>query len=346
MDSSVTPLSSSSDELPNWLDLPPEVTVAILQKVDAVDIFNHVQLVCTSWHTICKDPSMWRSIVMLSERNIYDWNYFNVEKIARHAIDRSCGQLVDISIGWFESDEIIHYLARSSCQLRRLRIVSCCFTKDLLKRVASKFPMLEELEVQTTPLSVAAVEAIGRCCPRLKTFKCNVFKYIHGRAYHDDLAKMVAKTMPELHHLELLRIKITNAGLKAILDGCPCLETIDVCSSYLCNLQVDDLGEVYSARYKKIVRYHLEPDKEWCHEWMDGWCSDDSSYNDGGVDYDVYGVAYDYEYDYYGLDYDYYGLDYDDHEQCSCQLRRLQIVTCPNFSKDFLKETKLQSFQC
>ncbi|CAM8988005.1 unnamed protein product [Rhodiola kirilowii] len=140
MDSSVTPMSSSSDELTNWLDLPSEVTVAILQKVDAVDIFNHVQLVCTSWHTICKDPSMWRSIVMLSERNIYDWDYFNVEKIARHAIDRSCGQLVDISIGWFYSDKIIHYLAQSSCQLRRLQIVSCrYFSKDLLKETASKF---------------------------------------------------------------------------------------------------------------------------------------------------------------------------------------------------------------
>ncbi|KAL9670042.1 hypothetical protein QQ045_007593 [Rhodiola kirilowii] len=309
---SVTPRSSSSEESPNWLDLPPEVTAAILRKVGVVDILNNVQLVCTYWHTICKDPSMWRSIDLVSTAHLHD--SFNIQKLARYVVGRSRGQLVDISIGGYPNDAFIYELAYvSSCQLRRLRIVSCCFTKDLLKQVASKFPTLEELEVQTTPLSVAAVEAIGRCCPRLKTFKCNVFKYIHGQAYHDDLVKMVAKTMPKLNHLELLRTKITNAGLKAILDGSPSLETLGLCSSYLCNLQVDDLGEVYSARYKKIVRYKEEPVAvhryEHEHQWYrhgdapfsdedDDWdYDDDDDDDDDDVVEDNDDVDDDWDYD-------------------------------------------------
>ncbi|CAM8987998.1 unnamed protein product [Rhodiola kirilowii] len=281
---SVTPLSSSSEESPNWLDLPPEVTAAILQKIDVIDILNHVQLVCTSWHTIYKDPSMWRSIVMLSGRGLHKW--FDVEKMARHAVDRSCGQLVDISIGHLPTDGFIHFLAQSSCQIRRLEIVSCTrFSRDLLKETASKFPMLEELKVQSTVLSIDAIEAIGRCCPQLKTFKYNVFKYHLPLAYHENLVKMIAKTMPKLNHLELLRTKITNAGLKSILDGCTFLETLDLGSSYLCNLQVDDLGEAYSARFKKITRYHEEPAAVYIYE-HERKCYGDDPFSDEDVGWD------------------------------------------------------------
>ncbi|CAM8988039.1 unnamed protein product [Rhodiola kirilowii] len=321
----VTKRSSSSEESPNWLELPPEVTAAILLKVGVVDILNNVQLVCTYWHTICKDPSMWRSIDMLFGPGCYE--LFDVEKMASHAVDRSCGQLVDISVGHFPTDGIIHYLAQRSCQLRRLRIVWCCFTKDLLKEIASKFPTLEELEVQKTPLSVAAVEAIGHCCPRLKTFRFKpraIIKYIHGWAYRDDLPKIVAKIMPKLHHLEL-RTSITNDGLKAILNGCPCLETLDLCSSYLCDLQVDDLGKVYSARYKKIVRYHEEPAvvnrNEQEYNWYDNgfydYDDDDEEDDDDYYDDDVYDddddvVDYDDDDDDDGDDVVYYDDDDND----------------------------------
>ncbi|CAM8994743.1 unnamed protein product [Rhodiola kirilowii] len=296
---SVTERSCSSEESPNWLQLPPDVTAAILQKIDVIDILNHVQLVCTSWHTICKDPSMWKSIDMLSGLDLHE--LFDVDKMARHAVDRSCGQLVDISIGHLPTDGFIHFLAQSPCQIRRLEIVSCTrFSKDLLKETASKFPMLEELKVQSTVLSIDAVEAMGRCCPQLKTFKYKVLKYHRPLAYHENLVKMIAKTMPKLNHLELLRTKITNAGLKAILDGCPCLETLDLCSSYLRNLQVDDLGKVYSARYKKIMRYHEEPAavnrNEQEYDWYDYGFED---YGYGFEDYDEFDDDDEDVYDYF-----------------------------------------------
>ncbi|XP_047308436.1 F-box protein SKIP19 [Impatiens glandulifera] len=53
-------------ETRNWLEeLPHDVMVAILQKVGVIDILKNVQLVCASWHEICKDPALWRSITIL-----------------------------------------------------------------------------------------------------------------------------------------------------------------------------------------------------------------------------------------------------------------------------------------
>uniref|UniRef100_A0A7N1A7E1 F-box domain-containing protein n=1 Tax=Kalanchoe fedtschenkoi TaxID=63787 RepID=A0A7N1A7E1_KALFE len=168
----------SSDQSRNWLELPPEVTAVILKKVGAVDILINAHRVCTAWRSICKDPSMWRSIDMQLGAVCDSWFEVDFEAMARHAVDRSCGQLVDISVAQFATDGFIHYIAQSSRQIRRLQIVSChALSEDVLKETASKFPMLEELKVQSTQFSVAAVEAVGRCCPQLKTFKCNVFGY-------------------------------------------------------------------------------------------------------------------------------------------------------------------------
>lgn len=110
----IAPPSISSEEekaFRNWLELPSEVTATILHKVGAFDILNHAQMVCTSWLHICKDPSMWRSIDT-HDSNAYGDYWFDTEGMARHAVDRSCGQLLDINIEYFGTDEFIHYLAQ------------------------------------------------------------------------------------------------------------------------------------------------------------------------------------------------------------------------------------------
>ncbi|CAM8994741.1 hypothetical protein QQ045_008055 [Rhodiola kirilowii] len=256
-----TPPPSSSEQLEefrNWLELPTEVTATILHKVGAFDILNHAQKVCTSWLNICKDPSMWRSIDT-HESNAYGDYWFDTEGMARHAVDRSCGQLVDINIEYFGTDEFIHYLAQHANQLRRLRLVSChCVTADVLKETASKFPYLEELEVQSTPFSTAAVEAVGRSCPRMKSLKSNALGYSPQQAHHDDVAYVIAETMPQLCHLQLVGNKMTNGGLKVILDGCLCLESLDLRGSYFINEEVDNLGKICSERIK-TVRFPMDP---------------------------------------------------------------------------------------
>uniref|UniRef100_A0A7N0SW50 F-box domain-containing protein n=1 Tax=Kalanchoe fedtschenkoi TaxID=63787 RepID=A0A7N0SW50_KALFE len=254
----------ASNSLPyrNWLELPNEVTATILQKVGVADILNNVQLVCTTWRSLFKDPSMWRYLDLQLPRG--SDSGFDVEKMARHAVDRSCGQLVDVNIAYFATTKFILYLARRSRQLRRLRIASCRdMSEEVLEGAASKFPMLEELELKSIPLTMTAIEAFGEHCPKLATFKCNFCGFIPRNSWYDGLAEVIVTTMPQLCHLQLLGDRITNSGLKSILNGCPHLETLDLRGCHLIDLKVENVGEVCSARYKK-VRFpaeHIEADE-------------------------------------------------------------------------------------
>ncbi|KAK8662006.1 hypothetical protein V6N13_091594 [Hibiscus sabdariffa] len=212
-------------ETRDWLELPSEVTASILSRLGAIEILNSAQTVCSQWRNICKDPSMWRSIDMrnLGER---DKDYVH-EKMCVHAVDRSCGHLLDINIEYFGTDELLFYISERSVHLKRLRLFSCYEISDEgLSEAASKFPFLEELEILICPISKHAVETIGRSCPLLKSFKYNLQRC---KGYVcDDEALAIAQTLPELRHLQLLGNGLTNGGLQAILDGCPHLEHLDL----------------------------------------------------------------------------------------------------------------------
>ncbi|KAF5770767.1 putative F-box domain-containing protein [Helianthus annuus] len=80
----------------NWLDLPSDVTFNILNRIGMVDILENAQKVCTAWRKICKDPAMWRIINMNDLRRAI--SEVSADKLCKHAVDRSQGQLVDITI--------------------------------------------------------------------------------------------------------------------------------------------------------------------------------------------------------------------------------------------------------
>jgi hypothetical protein len=86
-------MEPSPDEFRNCLALPQDVTASILMRLEVFDILTSAQMVCSPWHNLCKDPSMWRAVHMHDPLAPYD-----LEKMCRHAVDRSCGQLVDINV--------------------------------------------------------------------------------------------------------------------------------------------------------------------------------------------------------------------------------------------------------
>uniref|UniRef100_A0A7N0VG62 F-box domain-containing protein n=1 Tax=Kalanchoe fedtschenkoi TaxID=63787 RepID=A0A7N0VG62_KALFE len=99
--------SPSSEEFRNWAGTS-----------DVPDILNNAQLVCPTWRNVCKDPSMCRSI----DLQLRPHSGLDVEKMARHAVDRSCGQLIDVNIAYFATPEFILYLREISA-----RSVDCGF---------------------------------------------------------------------------------------------------------------------------------------------------------------------------------------------------------------------------
>jgi len=93
----------------NWLDLPSDVMANILSRVGVFDILDNAQKVCTTWHQICKEPTMWRAVSM---DYTHRWGTRSAcLKICKHVVDRSQGQMVDISIKHFCDNDLLSYIA-------------------------------------------------------------------------------------------------------------------------------------------------------------------------------------------------------------------------------------------
>ncbi|XP_059440207.1 putative F-box/LRR-repeat protein 23 [Corylus avellana] len=215
-----------SDEFRNWLELPRDLTKSILLRLGAIEILTSAQWVCSPWRKLCKDPSMWLAIDMRKPGD--HWTFPELEKMCRDAVDRSCGQLVDIKVDDFGTDELLRHIADSSSQLKRLRLANCLGVSDGgLSGVAAKLPLLEELAISYCPLSKEALEAVGRCCPLLKSLQFNNWFRGSKRCHEEALA--IAENMSKLRCLNLVgTYTLTNDSLQAILDGCPHLESLDL----------------------------------------------------------------------------------------------------------------------
>ncbi|XWS40444.1 hypothetical protein CRYUN_Cryun18bG0140700 [Craigia yunnanensis] len=291
--------SESSKEpcLRNWLELPSDVTASILLRLGAIEIIESAQKVCTQWHNICKDPSMWQSIDMWNLGDLHSMPY-DLEKMCMHAIDRSCGGLVDINIEYFGTDELLTYITQRTSNLRRLRLVICWDVSDEgLSEAASKFPLLEELEIYFGNAGKDAIEAVGCCCPLLKTFKYNQEGTRDFSYQCDEEAIAIAENMHGLRHLQLVGNKLTNKGLQAILDGCPYLESLDLRKCFHVNLG-GDMGKRCAEQIKNLRRPN-----DSTHDYQFTAEMDGSGFSDYGH------LPSDFSYDDYSL-----GSDYDDYD--------------------------------
>ncbi|KAI3761716.1 hypothetical protein L1987_52137 [Smallanthus sonchifolius] len=181
-------------------------------------------------------------------------------EICKHAVDRSHGQLVDLTMVGFCNYELLQYVADRSSQLRRLEIVPY-FQEvyETLSEPLKKLSLLEELSLVITNISQQDVEAAGRFCPLLKTLKVNQ-KAIRSWDDDDDydesmiiengIALAIGKNLPGLTHLEIIGNNFNNIGLQAILDGCCHLESLDMRRC----LSVDPKGDL-GKRCSKQIKY-------------------------------------------------------------------------------------------
>ncbi|MCD7460167.1 hypothetical protein HAX54_042976 [Datura stramonium] len=228
-----------------WDELPAEITTDILQRLGTIDIVESAQRVCSSWWKVCHDPAMWH-VIHLKYEPATDRMSRVLEKICRIAVDRSQGQLLELSIHNFGSRDLLNYIAERAIQLRHLRLVKCFRNfAGGLAAAAKNFPLLEELHIYCTFITKEDIESIGRSCSLLKSFILNSSAYneLGFRLPLEDegQALAIARSMPELRHLALVDNALTNVGLEAILDGCPHLESLDLRRCYNIDLE-GDLG--------------------------------------------------------------------------------------------------------
>ncbi|KAK4488136.1 hypothetical protein RD792_003878 [Penstemon davidsonii] len=230
---------------------------------------------------------MWRVIDMRNRGDLHDMPYdldimcrHALEIICRHAVDRSQGQLIEINIEYFGTDELIHYITERSPLLKHLKLANCYNIEGKeLSEAVKKFPQLEEVHLTyMTSIDAEYIESIGRSCPMLKSFTCNYPWYNHNYFFPEDseaeemeYAQAVAKTMPNLRHLALLGDKITNERLHAILDNCPHLESLDIrqCKN------IDLVGDLEKRLSKQIKTLRRPSDSTADCVWI---VNDDDSY--------------------------------------------------------------------
>ncbi|KAK1418117.1 hypothetical protein QVD17_27256 [Tagetes erecta] len=262
----------------NWLELPSDLMANILQRVGVVDILENAQKVCTSWRNICKDPSMWRVLHM--EHCWDQCERFPILEMCKHAVDRSKGQLLDLSVYDICSFEFLMYVNERSTQLRRLEIKYCY--GDLYNgwtEFTPNFVLLEELSLHTVDISEKDIEVIGRYFPLLKILKVNQQP---NEFIDNDTALAIGKNLPKLRHLELLGDRMSNTGLRAILDGCRHLESLDLRQCFHIDLK-GDLGKRCSKQIKYLKlpndpldtksheRHRNEVDDDYCGYWDDDY---------------------------------------------------------------------------
>ncbi|CAL5189560.1 unnamed protein product [Lathyrus oleraceus] len=216
---------------PNWLELPRDITINILQRLGTLDLVTSASVVCPLWWNICRDPLIWTTIDMMNNVSLSHTQFAystRLEKICRYAVDRSCGHLKNIYIYKFGNNDLLYTIAKRSSKLRCIRLKECHeISNDFLCEVLKMQPYLEELDIyHCYRLRWFVFEYIGQYCRHMKSLK--YFPCLKGDYLCDYVAFVIGKTMPELRHLTIFKNELSNDGLLAILDGCPFLESLDL----------------------------------------------------------------------------------------------------------------------
>ncbi|KAL4563521.1 hypothetical protein LXL04_027564 [Taraxacum kok-saghyz] len=228
---------SAVEKYPNWLEIPHELMANILKRLGDVEILNSAVKVCTTWRRIGRDPAMWKFInIKFAPNADYD-----IEALTKQAVHLSSGELSDISLEVFGSDDLLHHVVSRSSKLNSLCLTNCNnITGSGLNHALKRAPQLEKLYITYTTSMMKPYEVLVPNCPNLKSFKLDK-AYIYVGIANDDDALAIANTMPELRHLQLYGNAMSEIGLKAILDGCPHLESLDIRTCYNVDIHGDEL---------------------------------------------------------------------------------------------------------
>ncbi|KAJ9565949.1 hypothetical protein OSB04_001915 [Centaurea solstitialis] len=172
---------------------------------------------------ICKDPRMWKMIRLDFPPSVsYTDNDF--ENLTKQAVHRSCGGLIDITLKGFGTDHLLDFISRSSSKLNSLHLSYCYkITGCGLNTTLERLPHLETLKLSNISISAKDIEAIGRNCPHLKYFKLWI-PYLSC----DGDAHAITNSMPALRRLKLIGSRGDKDGVRAILNGCPHLESLHI----------------------------------------------------------------------------------------------------------------------
>ncbi|KAJ3682133.1 hypothetical protein LUZ60_014706 [Juncus effusus] len=231
----------------NWAELDQDILVTIFRLVGAIRVLKSVGAVCSAWRKAAKEPELWRRIDMTNHD--YGDGAFTLMYPTRLAIDRSRGKLEEFWIEYLGDDDLLEYQNDRTSVLKSLQLISCYQISDgVVINTAKRHPLLEEIQITFGSFSEKLPELIRKELPNLKQFKLNGkwFKLSPSAELDNEIiagreeeAFGIAKTMHQLRRLQLVGNRLGNKGLKAILEGCRHLETLDIRRCYYVNMDSD-----------------------------------------------------------------------------------------------------------
>ncbi|KAI3964011.1 hypothetical protein MKW92_043781, partial [Papaver armeniacum] len=75
-----------------------------------IDILFRAQVVCSMWRKVSKEPLLFRYVDMRNRWDLFDSGYYDMKKMAREAVDRSCVGWLNSSMEHFGTDDLVDYI--------------------------------------------------------------------------------------------------------------------------------------------------------------------------------------------------------------------------------------------
>ncbi|XP_061347495.1 F-box protein SKIP1 [Gastrolobium bilobum] len=252
-----------------WAELTRECLINILSRVTLEDRWRGSMLVCKSWFSAFKDPSL-HSVFNLDP--LFDslpespWLWsphfeIKIDSMLRSVVQWTHSSLTQIRIRHC-SDRSLALVAERCTNLEVLSIRSCPrVTDDSISRIALGCPKLRELDISYSyEITHESLVLIGRNCPNLKVLKRNLMNWLDPSQHvgivpneylnacpqdGESEAAAIANSMPHLQSLEIRFLKLSAKGLNSICQGCPQLEFLDL--SGCANLTSRDIANASSS---------------------------------------------------------------------------------------------------
>ncbi|KAL6659443.1 hypothetical protein ACP70R_003483 [Stipagrostis hirtigluma subsp. patula] len=257
---SLTPSSTPAPAPPEARDgaaLPRDVLFDVFLRLGPREIMRGAERACTGWRRAAvEEPALWRRVDMTAVPTLSRRRW---QAMSRAAVDRGAGQCEAFSGPC--DDDLLLYLVERAPSLRSLHLSHDNVSKIALNvEILERLPLLEDVEISLSYfsdyVSQKLFESICQACPGLKKLRMS-FDVCHDSNYYDDYMDSYvgdAYTIPvmcELRSLELLCYDLTAAGLTAILDNCPLLETLNISSGNI--IIMDEELQAKCARVKNLT---------------------------------------------------------------------------------------------
>ncbi|KAE8767605.1 putative F-box/LRR-repeat protein 23 [Hordeum vulgare] len=233
---------SEEEAARDWAGLPWDALLAVLHRLDHVDVLMGAGQVCSPWRCAARDePELWRRVEVRSHADRRPFHTAEPSRARRHscavlcglaraAVRRAAGQCEAFCGEGAADDSVLSLLADEAPSLKSLRIISGDRIVDgRLRLTVTSFTLLEELELSLcTDVYPGTCEAVGSACPRLRRFRLSKDGFCKWYTKNIDQEAMAIATMRGLRSLQLFANPLSNDGLAAILAGCTRLESLDI----------------------------------------------------------------------------------------------------------------------